>query len=128
MHTHYDNLKVTRGAPADVIKAAYRTLSQRYHPDRNPSPDATRVMRILNEAYAVLSDPERRAAYDRELEQQERDEALRRTGSDEAKQASNASNEPTSPVDDEPPVSATTGSASSTGIRHVARSIFCSDF
>ncbi|MFM0009159.1 DnaJ domain-containing protein [Paraburkholderia sediminicola] len=106
MHTHYDNLKVTRGAPADVIKAAYRTLSQRYHPDRNPSPDATRVMRILNDAYAVLSDPERRAVYDRELEQQERDEALFRTGSDEAKQASNSGSDPTSPVDDESPLSA----------------------
>jgi hypothetical protein len=67
MHTHYDNLKVARGAPAEVIKAAYRALSQRYHPDRNPGPEAERVMRLLNEAYAMLGDPERRAAYDREL-------------------------------------------------------------
>jgi len=75
MHTHYDNLKVTRGAPAEVIKAAYRALSQRYHPDRNPSPEAQRVMRLLNEAYAVLGDPVRRAAYDRELDAHERDES-----------------------------------------------------
>jgi len=67
MHTHYDNLKVARGAPAEVIKAAYRALSQRYHPDRNASPDAERVMRLLNEAYAVLGDAARRAAYDEEL-------------------------------------------------------------
>ena len=43
MHTHYDNLKVTRGAPAEVIRAAYKALSQRYHPDKNPSPDAQRI-------------------------------------------------------------------------------------
>jgi DnaJ domain len=67
MHTHYDNLKVTRGAPAEVIRAAYKALSQRYHPDKNTSPDAQRIMRIINEAYAVLGDPERRKAYDREL-------------------------------------------------------------
>jgi hypothetical protein len=67
MHTHYDNLKVTRGAPAEVIRAAYKALSQRYHPDKNASPDAQRIMRIINEAYAVLGDPDRRKAYDREL-------------------------------------------------------------
>jgi DnaJ-class molecular chaperone len=67
MHTHYDNLKVTRGAPAEVIRAAYKALSQRYHPDKNPSPDAQRIMRIINEAYTVLGDPDRRMAYDREL-------------------------------------------------------------
>jgi hypothetical protein len=72
MHTHYDNLKVTRGAPAEVIRAAYKALSQRYHPDKNPSPDAQRIMRIINEAYTVLGDPERRTAYDRELAARER--------------------------------------------------------
>jgi DnaJ domain len=73
MHTHYDNLKVTRGAPAEVIRAAYKALSQRYHPDKNPSPDAQRIMRIINEAYAVLGDPDRRTAYDRELAARERE-------------------------------------------------------
>jgi hypothetical protein len=72
MHTHYDNLKVTRGAPAEVIRAAYKALSQRYHPDKNPSPDAQRIMRIINDAYAVLGDPDRRTAYDRELADRER--------------------------------------------------------
>ena len=67
MHTHYDNLKVTRNAPLPVIKAAYRALSQLYHPDRNHSPDADRVMRILNDAWTVLSDETRRAEYDRKL-------------------------------------------------------------
>jgi len=72
MHTHYDNLKVTRGAPPEVIRAAYKALTQRYHPDRNDSPDAPRIMRLINEAYAVLGDPERRKAYDRELAASER--------------------------------------------------------
>ena len=74
MHTHYDNLKVTRSAPPEVIKAAYRALSQLYHPDRNASPDAERVMRLVNEAYAVLGNAERRDAYDRELDAGRRDE------------------------------------------------------
>ncbi|SDI29279.1 J domain-containing protein [Paraburkholderia phenazinium] len=74
MHTHYDNLKVTRGAPAEVIRAAYKALSQRYHPDKNDSPDAQRIMRIINEAYTVLGDADRRAAYDRELAAREQDD------------------------------------------------------
>ncbi|MEW6339685.1 MAG: J domain-containing protein [Paraburkholderia sp.] len=73
MHTHYDNLKVTRGAPAEVIRAAYKALSQRYHPDKNDSPDAQRIMRIINEAYTVLGDTDRRAAYDRELAAREQE-------------------------------------------------------
>lgn len=71
MHTHYDNLKVARRAPPEVIRAAYKALSQRYHPDRNDSPDAPRIMRLINEAYAILGDPDRRKAYDRELEANE---------------------------------------------------------
>lgn len=66
-HTHYDNLKVSRNAPPEVIRAAYKALSQRYHPDKNSSPDATRIMKILNEAYEVLGDAERRQRYDASL-------------------------------------------------------------
>lgn len=67
MQTHYDDLQVARDAPPEVIKAAYRALSQRYHPDRNASPDATHVMCALNAAYAILGDSIRRRAYDRSL-------------------------------------------------------------
>jgi DnaJ-class molecular chaperone len=67
MHTHYDNLKVARTAPHAVVKAAYRALSQQYHPDRNAHPDAVRIMKILNDAWAVLGDSDTRAAYDRKL-------------------------------------------------------------
>ncbi|MGF6265036.1 curved DNA-binding protein CbpA/uncharacterized protein [Paraburkholderia youngii] len=71
MHTHYDNLKVARNAPHAVIKAAYKALSQRYHPDKNDHPDATRIMKILNDAWAVLGDADARAAYDRQLAAEE---------------------------------------------------------
>lgn len=65
VHTHYDNLKVTRDAPPEVIRAAYRALSRKYHPDRRADDDqAARVMQLLNAAYEVLSDPDRRRAHD----------------------------------------------------------------
>jgi len=72
IHTHYDNLKVTRNAPPEVIRAAYKTLTQKYHPDRHPgSADAERVMALINVSYQVLSDPVQRAEHDRWIVQQE---------------------------------------------------------
>ena len=57
--THYDNLKVARNAPLEVIRAAYKALSLRCHPDLNPgNADAARIMAIINTSYDVLSDPE----------------------------------------------------------------------
>jgi hypothetical protein len=73
IRTHYDNLKVVRDAPVEVIRAAYRTLAQKYHPDHSPSPDSERVMKLLNEAWSVLGDPVRRAEYDQWVQYQERD-------------------------------------------------------
>lgn len=68
--THYDKLKVARDAPPEVIRAAYKSLSQKYHPDRNQgNDDAARIMAEINVAYDVLSDPERREFYDMELRQ-----------------------------------------------------------
>ncbi|MBI3697768.1 MAG: J domain-containing protein [Acidobacteria bacterium] len=65
VHTHYANLKVARDAPPEVIRAAYRSLSQKYHPDRNPGdPNAARVMAIINASYEVLSDPVKRREHD----------------------------------------------------------------
>ena len=65
VHSHYDNLKVSRSAPADVIRAAYRTLSQKYHPDQNSgSAEAARIMAILNSSYDVLSNSELRRKHD----------------------------------------------------------------
>ena len=61
---HYTVLQVHPDAEPEVITAAYRSLAQLYHPDRNRSPEATRRMVQINVAYEVLSDPTRRAAYD----------------------------------------------------------------
>ena len=63
--THYDNLKVRVDAPPEIISAAYRVLSKRYHPDANPNdPKAERIMRIINASYEILSDPEKRREHD----------------------------------------------------------------
>lgn len=67
IHSHYENLKVARDAPLEVIKAAYRALAQKYHPDVNKSPDAPRIMILLNEAWAVLGEPSKRVQHDRWL-------------------------------------------------------------
>lgn len=65
IHSHYENLKVARDAPSEVIRAAYRSLSQKHHPDRNPgNDDAARIMKVLNAAYETLSDPTRRREHD----------------------------------------------------------------
>lgn len=73
IHTHYDNLKVTRNAPVEVIKAAYRAMAQKYHPDVNPLPGTDHVMKIVNEAWVVLSDPIKRAEHDQWIKNQEMD-------------------------------------------------------
>ena len=67
--TYYELLGVSRRARPDSLRSAYRRLAQRYHPDKMPgNAGAERVMAALNEAYAVLSDPQQRARYDEHLE------------------------------------------------------------
>src|SRR3989337_3459783 len=61
---YYEILGVNKNASADEIKAAYRKLALQYHPDRNRSPDAEEKFKELSEAYAVLSDDEKRKQYD----------------------------------------------------------------
>jgi molecular chaperone DnaJ len=64
-HDYYDTLGVARGAGQEDIKKAFRRLAMKYHPDRNKSDDAHDRFKAINEAYEVLSDPERRQMYDR---------------------------------------------------------------
>jgi DnaJ domain len=72
LHTHYDNLKVTRRAPIEVIRAAYKAMAQKYHPDLNGgNAEALRVMTVLNQSYDVLSNPLKRAEHDAWIAQQE---------------------------------------------------------
>jgi len=61
---YYAMLEVSVTADADEIKAAFRTKAKRLHPDINPSPIAAKQFQRLSEAYEILSDPERRNAYD----------------------------------------------------------------
>jgi hypothetical protein len=60
----YEVLQVSAKASPEVLQAAYRVLARAYHPDVNRTPGAARMMRQLNAAYTVLSDPVRRAKYD----------------------------------------------------------------
>jgi curved DNA-binding protein len=61
---YYQTLGVPREASADDIKHAYRRLARKYHPDLNKEPEAEARFKELGEAYEVLKDPEKRAAYD----------------------------------------------------------------
>ena len=61
----YAVLGVSHDADADTIKKAYRKLARQLHPDVNPDPDASARFQEIGRAYEVLSDPQKRAAYDR---------------------------------------------------------------
>jgi curved DNA-binding protein CbpA len=62
LYTHYDYLELPPGASATRIEAAYRTLKQRLNGDTDEA-----LVRLIHEAYAVLSDPEQRLSYDESL-------------------------------------------------------------
>ena len=63
--THYDNLKVSRDAPPEVIRSAYKALANKYHPDRNHGSErALRAMQAINTSFEALDDPVRRKAHD----------------------------------------------------------------
>ena len=63
---YYEILEVARSATADELKRAYRKLAMQYHPDRNPGDKAAEQrFKEINQAYDVLKDDQKRAAYDR---------------------------------------------------------------
>ena len=97
--TYYRILMVDPQADADIIATVHRRLAQRYHPDRDDTPEAQKRMLEINQAYDVLRNAERRAKYDQELSAR-RD---RRTGDRYVKR----------PTDPGPSATATTSSSSS---------------
>src|ERR1035437_794109 len=63
---YYEVLNVERNASDQELKSAYRKLAMQHHPDRNPGDDAAEDrFKMASEAYQVLSDADKRAAYDR---------------------------------------------------------------
>ncbi len=65
MSDFYQVLGIARTASADDIKKAYRDKAKEFHPDRNKAPEAEAMFKAVSEAYQVLSDPDKRAHYDR---------------------------------------------------------------
>ena len=65
MADHYQLLGVARDASADEIKRAFRALARQLHPDTNPDPAAAERFKEVAQAYEILSDPDKRARYDR---------------------------------------------------------------
>src|SRR3979490_654740 len=61
---YYEVLGVTRAADAETVKRAYRKLARKYHPDVSKEKNAENKFKEVQEAYEVLRDPEKRAAYD----------------------------------------------------------------
>lgn len=73
MPTYYDVLQVERDAPPERVRAAYRKLAQKYHPDKMPgNANAVRAMAAINAAYEVLSDAHQRAEHDLWIRRAER--------------------------------------------------------
>lgn len=61
---YYKILEISENASEKQVKEAYRRLAFQYHPDRNQNPDSSTKMKAINEAYAVLSNPNKRREYD----------------------------------------------------------------
>ncbi len=67
MRDHYRVLNLRHTATVEEVHTAYRSLARRFHPDRNPDPEAAAQMIQINEAYSWLGDPSRRSAYDQKF-------------------------------------------------------------
>jgi len=82
MKNYYAVLGVPHTASSDDIKRAFRSLAVKFHPDKNPSPEAEELFKEITEAYDVLSDWEKRKTYDLRWEN-----PFKEVGPDSAKKA-----------------------------------------
>ena len=87
MESFYDILEVSPNASQETIKAAYKSLAQRYHPDKNPTQEAADRIKKINVAYETLSIPEKRLRYDEDLRNQKETQAKESTDTDEYQKA-----------------------------------------
>ena len=81
MKNYYEILEVDKNASSEVIEKAYKTLAKKYHPDLQQGAqkvEAAEKMKIINQAYDVLSDNAKRAQYNQKLEEQKAEEDRRR--------------------------------------------------
>lgn len=70
IQTHYEKLSIARNAPSEVIRAAYKVLSQKYESDQNQNAEASNLLESINLSYSILSNPVKKAEYDQWLDQQ----------------------------------------------------------
>ena len=93
MKTHYDVLNVTPNAPLYVIRSAYKSLCQNFHPDKVTGNIelAHQLIKRINSAYTVLSDPDKRAEYDKLIFGKEI-QALKASVYDQSKELNSAYN------------------------------------
>lgn len=104
--THYDVLKVSQDADTDIIRAAYRVMAKKYHPDTfsgEAPPAASQAMSRLNLAHEVLSNPDRRAEYDRSLQREQHSRPLPSPEPEPEPQYFDYAPEPEPDREDEPP-------------------------
>ena len=94
----YAVLQVHDSAEPEVIEVAYRRLARKYHPDVNASPDATEIMQRLNDAYAVLSDPQKRSTYDHQRRARRQAEPKRQGPTERQQRARQAQTERSEPT------------------------------
>ena len=112
--THYDNLQVSRMASDRVIRAAYKSLSQEWHPDKHPkdTAKAEKITKIINQAYKVLSDAQLRKEHDEWIAREEAREALRIINPEPAPSPPKNNNAESNSPGSSEPVDAESGSSS----------------
>lgn len=117
--THYDNLQVSRTASDRVIRAAYKSLAQEWHPDKHPQDTsrAERITKIINQAYKVLSDPRLRREHDDWIAREEQKETLRNNSEVNSDKAGEKKVDDYSPPQSKQPKSRRNQSANSDAFR-----------